>query len=418
MSDRFSSLCIMGTLVALPTLLSAQWVQTSAPSAPVIDVSSAGSRLFLASRQEGVYTSTDEGASWAPRNNNLLLKESLWHVSVFGDTVYAVSGALQKMHVNDTTWSGNYAGNSTRNAIDVSGATIHVGYLLTGGIQRSTDAGGTWSFATIHQPPALGFGFSQAFLNTGTALLVGHNFGIHRSTDGGATWDSVLAASPASSILCFLNHSSGLFAGGISGASQILLQSTNNGVTWTSVLTTGMLAGNGISSLASSGQYLFAVVVGRGVYVSRVSPINWTLANTGLTSANLANTIVIMNNNVYLASGSASTGFGVWKRPVSQLTAVLPDARDRVPTTLVLHQNYPNPFNPGTTISYQVPVTSHVYLSVHDMLGRKIAVLVNERREAGAHEVKFEGSNLASGVYIYRLQAGDRVQTKTLVLLK
>lgn len=83
-----------------------------------------------------------------------------------------------------------------------------------------------------------------------------------------------------------------------------------------------------------------------------------------------------------------------------------------------MSQNYPNPFNPSTTIKYELPRSSEVKLSVFDMLGREVSVLVNERRDAGVHEVKFDGSNLASGVYFYRLQAGDFVQSRKLVLLK
>ena len=80
--------------------------------------------------------------------------------------------------------------------------------------------------------------------------------------------------------------------------------------------------------------------------------------------------------------------------------------------------NYPNPFNPSTTIKYELPKNSEVRLSVYDMLGREVSVLVNERSDAGVHEVKFDGSTLATGVYFYRLQAGDFVQSKKLVLLK
>jgi hypothetical protein len=89
-----------------------------------------------------------------------------------------------------------------------------------------------------------------------------------------------------------------------------------------------------------------------------------------------------------------------------------------LPTETVLMQNYPNPFNPTTTITYELPRPSKVKLSVYDMLGREVSVLVNERRDAGVHEVKFEASGLSSGVYLYRIQAGDVVQSKTLVLLK
>ena len=90
----------------------------------------------------------------------------------------------------------------------------------------------------------------------------------------------------------------------------------------------------------------------------------------------------------------------------------------RVALDFRLEQNYPNPFNPSTTIRYELPMSSMVRLSVSDILGRKVSVLVNERKDAGVHEVRFDGSNLASGVYFYRLQAGDVVQTKRLLLLR
>jgi hypothetical protein len=83
-----------------------------------------------------------------------------------------------------------------------------------------------------------------------------------------------------------------------------------------------------------------------------------------------------------------------------------------------LQQNYPNPFNPSTTIKFELPTSSVVRLSVYDVLGREVSVLVNERREAGFHEVKFDGSGLSSGVYFYRIQAGNFVETKKLVLLR
>ena len=90
----------------------------------------------------------------------------------------------------------------------------------------------------------------------------------------------------------------------------------------------------------------------------------------------------------------------------------------RVPEQFSLRQNYPNPFNPSTTIKFELPQVSHVTLSVYDILGREVSVLVNEKRDAGVHEVKFDGSNLASGVYFYRIQAGSFVQSKKFVLLR
>jgi len=88
------------------------------------------------------------------------------------------------------------------------------------------------------------------------------------------------------------------------------------------------------------------------------------------------------------------------------------------PSTIGLRQNYPNPFNPTTVIRYQLPEVSDVKLVVYDMLGREVSVLVNERRDAGVYEVKFDASELASGVYLYRLQAGDFVQSRKLLILR
>jgi len=88
------------------------------------------------------------------------------------------------------------------------------------------------------------------------------------------------------------------------------------------------------------------------------------------------------------------------------------------PTQFHLSQNYPNPFNPGTTIKYELPRSSVVKLSVFDMLGREVAVLVNERKNAGLHEVRFNASGLATGAYFYRLQADGFVQSKKLLVLK
>ncbi len=99
------------------------------------------------------------------------------------------------------------------------------------------------------------------------------------------------------------------------------------------------------------------------------------------------------------------------------LTSVEPPVT-MVPDNFVLAQNYPNPFNPSTTIKFELPKASHVTLTVYDILGREVDVLVSERRDAGVHEVKFDGSNLASGVYFYRLNAGALLQTRKLCVVK
>jgi choice-of-anchor B domain-containing protein len=90
------------------------------------------------------------------------------------------------------------------------------------------------------------------------------------------------------------------------------------------------------------------------------------------------------------------------------------------PSEFQLHQNYPNPFNPTTTITYQLPQVCDVRLEVFDVMGRSVAVLVNEKQSAGTHSVLLNATqfSLASGVYFYRLSAGGRTETKRMTLLK
>jgi hypothetical protein len=87
-----------------------------------------------------------------------------------------------------------------------------------------------------------------------------------------------------------------------------------------------------------------------------------------------------------------------------------------------LAQNYPNPFNPATVITYQVPVVSRqssvVSLKVYDLLGREVATLVNEAKQPGTYQVRFDGSRLTSGVYVYRLSTGSVQETRRMVLVK
>ncbi len=89
-----------------------------------------------------------------------------------------------------------------------------------------------------------------------------------------------------------------------------------------------------------------------------------------------------------------------------------------IPATFSLSQNYPNPFNPTTTITYSIKSSSNVRLTVYDILGREVAVLVNGFQNSGSHKIIFSDHNLASGLYLYRLQAGNDISTKKMMLLK
>jgi len=83
-----------------------------------------------------------------------------------------------------------------------------------------------------------------------------------------------------------------------------------------------------------------------------------------------------------------------------------------------LEQNYPNPFNPTTTINYSIPQRSSVILTLFDVLGRKVSTIVNKEQPQGNYEVEFDGKDFTSGIYFYRLQSGDFVETKKMILMK
>ena len=114
-------------------------------------------------------------------------------------------------------------------------------------------------------------------------------------------------------------------------------------------------------------------------------------------------------------------GIGPWSETY-WFNIILTDVKDetQLPTEFALMQNYPNPFNPSTTINYHLPKTANVLLKVYDVLGNEIATLVNEEKPAGVYNVEFGSKNsvLSSGIYFYKLTAGDYVSTRKMILIK
>lgn len=111
-------------------------------------------------------------------------------------------------------------------------------------------------------------------------------------------------------------------------------------------------------------------------------------------------------------------GVFIHKYRVSSTTHVDRENSASIPDHMCLYQNYPNPFNPTTVISYQLPVNSHVTLKVYDTIGREVATLVDEVKEAGSYEVKFDAAKLSSGVYFARLTSERKSQTIKLMVTK
>jgi len=272
-------------------------------------------------------------------------------------------------------------------------------------VLRSSDSGNTWA--------ASGLDRCQVYClatNAAGHIFAGIDYwfvnipqGIYRSTDDGASWTSI--GGTIYVVLALAVSPSGyLFA----NASGRVVRSLDDGVTWTA---TGLeeywlkcLAVNSRGDLLAGG--------GKGVVWSSDNGDTWTTAGQGMDSVDVESIAFDSAGRVY---AGATDGF-VYQTTLS--TVSVKNIPSRVAASLALFQNYPNPFNPSTTIKYNLPKSSVVSLAVFDILGREVSMLVNERRDAGVYEVRFDGSNLASGVYFYRLQAGNYVATKPLLLLK
>jgi hypothetical protein len=99
-------------------------------------------------------------------------------------------------------------------------------------------------------------------------------------------------------------------------------------------------------------------------------------------------------------------------------TDVETEDESNLPKEFALAQNYPNPFNPSTIIGYQLPKGGNVSLKIYDLLGNEIVTLVNEHKEVGNYEVEFNASGISSGIYFYKLQAGDKSFIKKMSVIK
>jgi hypothetical protein len=112
-------------------------------------------------------------------------------------------------------------------------------------------------------------------------------------------------------------------------------------------------------------------------------------------------------------NGSISMEGGSLLNPVSA------ESREQaLPEAFFVDQNYPNPFNPSTTLRFGLPAASQVTVKVFNMLGQEIATLFDGRKEAGVHDLQFDAAGLSSGVYLYRIEAGDAVHIQRMVLAR
>lgn len=168
-----------------------------------------------------------------------------------------------------------------------------------------------------------------------------------------------------------------------------------------------------VRCIASSGTNLFAGTDVGGVFRSTNNGATCSAVNEGLTKEFVTG-LVASGAGIFVGTSGGS----VLRRPLSQMITSVEAPSTALLAGFTRDKNYPNPFNPLTIIRYAVPLRSQVTLTVFNALGQPVSTLVSGSEEAGRHEVKFDGSNLASGVYFYRIQAGSFIQAKKLVLLR
>jgi photosystem II stability/assembly factor-like uncharacterized protein/subtilisin-like proprotein convertase family protein len=235
-------------------------------------------------------------------------------------------------------------------------------------VYRTTDGGNSWSFTTL--PQGTGFNINIAAFDANNVFVTMQQAlpAVRRSTDGGATFfnpnpglqtaPTAIAARPNTNELYVTTSNS-------------ILVSTDNGNTWTP-------------------EAIPSTITGLNFLIFANERNGWACGANGMIVKYSPSTIPTANVS----------------NPIAK------------PTSFKLVQNYPNPFNPSTTIGYQISTLSEVKLEVFDVLGRRVATLVNEQQPPGFYTVNFNATRLASGVYFYRLQAGSFVETKKMMLVK
>jgi photosystem II stability/assembly factor-like uncharacterized protein len=287
----------------------------------------------------------------------------------------------------------------------------------SGYLYKSTNRGRSWTPASTGGDVQInGIGFTDAM----NGFAVGEAGWIKRSTDFGRSWVNAFRITPATlNAIAFASP----YVGIIAGEHGTILRTSNGGLFW-AILPSPIRADLHAVAFATPDLALAVGDSGR-IIGSRDGGRSWQIQESPVTT-NLRG-VAFLDETVAVAVGEKRTIV----RTTSGVTSVEGDKGKKIPNGFALEQNYPNPFNPKTDVRYQVGQTlgpaggrpgvaavSEVKITVYDVLGREVAVLVNERKLPGRYEVTFDGSHLASGVYFYRMQAGNFVQTRKLTLLK
>lgn len=391
--------------------LNAQWVQSNLNAGLGRSLYSDGTTIYAATSQ-GVYYTSDIGDPWISIGPQY---EDIFSVIKNGNKIIAGSGMGHGVFLssdNGQTWYQPATLNN-RSVYALAKSSTHIFAGTWGaGIFRSADDGETWESAGLN-PRSI-----WDLLVVGNTLFAASPdlySRIYFTSDNGVTWNYGSLDYPASDPRALFYSDGKLFA-----CDMGLWVSADMGNTWQ--LQYGVTYDSTgypvdvmmFRSMTKYDQYLIAGVAFESIYLSSDNGISWTPFNDGLiTDWTFADMAI---NGSYIWALRDFFG-NAYRRPAMEVTTNVKEEKNVI-DNFVLYQNYPNPFNPVTTIKFSIESSAVVKVTVFDLLGKELKVIVNEYRNAGTHSVGFNANTLPSGVYFYSFQSGNFTQTKKMALLR
>lgn len=438
-----------------------------ARSAPIRPVSSIFSGIHFFDAQNGigfagfgVHSTSNGGESWEFIKNGTSL--SFNSISFTDENLgWGVGNRRSIFHTTNggITWAPQDVGTGTDalNAVQFVNSTTGWAAGDLRFIFRTTDGGNTWIQTDTGLPNRTRIE-SVYFLNESTGWIAGRDLRstgprliiIAKTTDGGVTWERQDDLSEGTvNGIHFVNSDKGwAVADNTSINTGRILHTSDGGKTWTVQLegvskleslffideNTGWAVGvNDLLHTVDGGETWVSQNPGTNNFksVHFSDPSNgWIVGNIGnmlytddggsswnslpAITGNSFNEVLFLDKNTGWATGTDV----LLKFEGSLVTSVSNEDYLTLPPDFKLEQNYPNPFNPTTIISFQIPAASKVNLEVFDILGRKISTLIDGQLAAGTHQITFDASHLASGLYLYRIQTENFTQSKMLTLIK
>jgi hypothetical protein len=252
------------------------------------------------------------------------------------------------------------------------------------------------------------FAFVNDIVASGTNLFAGTSYdGVFLSTDNGDNWIDVNSGLTNTDVNAMAVSGTNIYVGTYNGG---VFLSTDNGSNWAEV--NNGLTGQylNVLSFASSGSAVFAGT-NDGIAFTNDNGANWTEISTGLTNRRIVSLEVSGTNLI-----AGTWGSGVWSRPLSEIITSI--TTHELANGSQLLQNYPNPFTQTTTLKFEMSTSAFVNLSVFDVLGSEVAILMNEQLTAGTHEVIWDGTDYPGGIYFYKLSSENKDETMKMILSK